>query len=135
MGLLVSNADLRAGAAKKDEDALQGTWQVVSATFNGKTQPQDEVKDRKLVFRGRQFTAVVGGKEHRAIAFTLDPGHKPRRIDLKYASRDQTAQGVYRLKGDQLELCYGEPGSERPTGFASDPGSRVFLLVLRRAKR
>ena len=134
LGLLAGAAALTAGSAGNDEAALRGTWQVVSATFNGKEQPKGDVKDRQIVFGKREFTAVVAGKKHRAIAFTLDTGHIPRRIDLRYTNRDETAPGIYRLKGDRLELCYGEPGSKRPTGFTSRPGSRVFLLVLQRVK-
>ena len=118
-----------------DEKRLEGTWRVVATTFDGKASPEAQIKGRALVFQGREFTTVVDGKKGRGLSFTLDPSKDPKQIDLKRVGQDRAAKGVYALTDDELKLCYGEPGADRPTTFASEPGSKVFLLVLRRDKR
>ena len=42
-------------------------------------------------------------------------------------------QGIYRLEGEQLTLCLGKPGHDRPRDFKSQAGGENTLLVLRRA--
>lgn len=34
-----------------------------------------------------------------------------------------------------MQLCYGEPGAERPKKLASPVGEKVFLLVLKRVEK
>jgi len=117
--------------AKDDAEALKGIWEVVSTTHDGKDAP---AKGRTLVFGGNSFTAYTGDKPERAIAFTLDPTTNPKRIDLDRGGKDGKAYGIYLLDKDELKLCYGEPGAERPRAFESKAGKKVFLIVLKKAK-
>jgi hypothetical protein len=39
--------------------------------------------------------------------------------------------GIYRLKRDDLTICYAEPGKGRPTQFSN---KEQWLLVLKRKK-
>jgi len=117
--------------AKSDVEALKGIWEVVSTTHGGKDVP---AKGRTLVFSGNAFSAYTGDKPERAIAFTLDPNTNPKRIDLDRGGKDGKAYGIYQLDKDELKLCYGEPGAERPRAFESKAGKKVFLVVLKRAK-
>jgi uncharacterized protein (TIGR03067 family) len=117
--------------ARADAEALKGIWEVVSTTHDGKDVP---AKGRTLVFSASAFTAYTGDKPERTIAFTLDPTTDPKRIDLDRGGKDGKAYGIYLLDKDELKLCYGEPGAERPKAFESKAGQKVFLLVLKRAK-
>jgi len=117
--------------AKDDAEALKGIWEVVSTTHDGKDVP---AKGRTLVFSGSAFTAYTGDRPERTIAFTLDPSTNPKRIDLDRGGKDGKAYGIYLLDRDELKLCYGEPGAERPKAFESKAGTKVFLLVLKRSK-
>jgi uncharacterized protein (TIGR03067 family) len=123
-------------AADKPTDAtrLRGRWVVVAATFDGKKTPAEALKGREIDFGDGTFTALVGGKKKNTLTFKLDPSKKPKRIDLRREGVADPALGIYALDGGELKLCYGEPGDPRPSAFASKPGSRHFLLVLRRAK-
>jgi uncharacterized protein (TIGR03067 family) len=135
LAILLSLTALPAAAAPMKPDpkadaALKDTWEVVSTTFDGKEVPS---AGRTLVFGDREFTAYVGAKKSRTLTFTLDPTTDPKRIDLERAGTEKTF-GIYTLDKDQLKICYGEPGAQRPKAFESKAGDRVFLLVLKRVK-
>jgi uncharacterized protein (TIGR03067 family) len=114
-----------------DLKALQGVWEIVSTTYDGQ---KVSSRGRTLVFRDKKFTAFVGEMQGRTLTFTLDPAASPRHIDLDRGGKDGKALGVYAIDKDELKLCYAEPGAERPTGFESKAGKKVFLVVLRRSK-
>jgi hypothetical protein len=57
---------------------------------------------------------------------------QPRPIDAVFAKEGRTLLGIYRLEGNFLTLCLAGPGTRRPTAFASAPGSRLSLFVLKR---
>ena len=132
-GVLVA-ADATEDAAKKDQDRLQGTWKVASATKGGKEAPADRLKEMRLVVQGDKMTVRDGTRDEEA-TFTLTPDQKPAAIDVKpgRASR-KTILGIYRLEGDALKMCWSREG-ERPREFASPEGSDAILLVLKREKK
>ena len=112
--------------------ALKGKWEVTEARFNGSETAG--VKGRVLDFGDSEFTTYDGEAKGRTLSFTLDPKASPKRIDLARGAADDKALGIYAVTKDELKFCYAEPGAERPTKFESAAGSRVFLLVLKRAK-
>ena len=60
-----------------------------------------------------------------------DAGARPKKIDLTgFPKPDVKMLGIYERDGNTLTMCIGE--SQRPTGFASTPGSRTGVLVLRK---
>jgi uncharacterized protein (TIGR03067 family) len=131
LALLVA-ADEKKPDARADADALKGIWEIVfSTTHDGKDVP---AKGRTLVFSGNAFTAYTGDRPERTIAFTLDPSTNPKRIELDRGGKDGKAYGIYQLDKDELKLCYAEPGAERPKAFESKAATKVFLVVLKRAK-
>jgi RNA polymerase sigma-70 factor (ECF subfamily) len=125
-----------AGDGGSDRDKLQGTWTVTAATLDGTSDgPEiDQVKQNlELVFKGDKVTIKVEAD------FTLDPAKTPKQIDLSPTlgdanEKNPTIRGIYELSGDDLKLCIGGPDAERPAAFASAKGSRIMLLVLKRAK-
>jgi uncharacterized protein (TIGR03067 family) len=81
--------------------------------------------------------AGVGGGGDRVEAegtYELDPSKTPKWIDI--TGKDRKVLGIYRLDGDKLTICLNEHADgDRPTRFASEPGSRNdLLMVLRRDK-
>jgi uncharacterized protein (TIGR03067 family) len=115
-----------------DEPAatIRGKWEVTSATFNGTrfTGPNG----RTLAIGEDEVTMYDGELPIRASAYTTDATTDPKQIDLDAGDESKKALGIYALGKDELKICYGEPGAERPAKFESKPGSRVFLLVLKR---
>ena len=49
--------------------------------------------------------------------FTIDVGTEPGRIDIEFIEGPEAgnwSRGIYELDGDQLTICLGFPGVERP---------------------
>lgn len=120
---------------KADLAALKGRWKVTATTFDGKAQPMPAAGERVLEFGEKEFTAYDGDKKGRTIGFALDPTATPKRFDLIRPGKNEKAEGVYKLDGDKLRICYAEPGAARPDKVESEAGSRVFLLELERVKK
>src|SRR5688572_19831813 len=104
---------------KRDAVALRGVWEVVTSRFDGNDAPST---GRTLVFGDKEFIAYVGDKRGRTLKYMLDANADPKRIDLDKGGKDGKAYGIYSLDQDELKLCYGEPGAERPKAFESKPG-------------
>ena len=68
----------------------------------------------------------------------LHPGQRPKAIDLTLAAgpdKGKTFLGIYKLEGDTYTICRPvAPGKERPTAFATRPGSGLMLVVWKRQK-
>ena len=132
-GLLAVSQDPKPKSAE-GKGELDGTWMMVSSTFDGRATAAEVVKKRSMVIRDGKLIAVIDGAEKDPLTMTLDPTKKPRQIDLARPNGKGAALGIYSVEGDELKLCYGEPGKDRPTEFASPDGGRVYLLVLKREK-
>ncbi len=118
--------------AKKDEDRIRGTWMMVSGKKGGENAPDEIVEKMRLTFKkDGQFKAVLPDKEIEG-TYTIDPGKKPRQIDISHDGK--TMEGIYAFEGKELKLCIGEPG-QRPAEFASPEGSHIMLMVLKRAEK
>lgn len=124
--------------AKKDLDAIQGTWLVEGLLYNGK-----DFKDKfkfSFVVKGDVMSiegdeAVV--KEYPKLKLKLDPSTKPKCVDLKVAGgvqADATMEGIYEVKGDEFRLCIKVLGQDRPGEFKSTDGGSIALLTLKRQK-
>src|SRR5262245_19947441 len=120
-------------AAEKDNQALQGAWEVTAAEFLKKE--MKPLKGTKAAVAEDKLT--IGTDKERAYSFTLDPSRKPKEIDL-YRGNQLVSRCIYTLDGDELRLCFGpaqyQDGilvdvGERPTTFDSHQGE---LLTLRR---
>ena len=90
-----------------------------------KTIPQDSrwIERRGSVweFRKReelQTTNGRTGKKDFPSRYVVRPMANPPQIDI--ITIDGTALGIYRLKGDRLEICWACPGAERPTKLPDD---------------
>jgi uncharacterized protein (TIGR03067 family) len=105
---------LLAGAAQSQEVAewkkLEGTWKIVildsdGERFKGGFGSFDciVIEKRKLVVKGAERTQEWG-------TLTIDPSTSPKLMDLKEAAaaaKGNTAEGIYQLEGERLQICLG----------------------------
>jgi uncharacterized protein (TIGR03067 family) len=124
--------------AKKDLDALQGTWKLESLMESGKPAPADALKQITIVVKDGKYSISAGGKELETGSIKLDPSKKPKTIDFEIASgndKGKTQLGVYELKDDTFTFCMARAGQkERPSELASTEKSQTILTVAKKAK-
>jgi uncharacterized protein (TIGR03067 family) len=136
-GLLASAAAPEGEAAKKDKGKLEGTWKVLVAEKDGEQKGKAELRKVRVIISAGKMTIDDESRETRTreeMSFKLDPGKSPKEIDFRDKDGALTNKGIYSLEDSQLRICYGEPGKDRPTTFATKPESGLVLLVLRREK-
>jgi uncharacterized protein (TIGR03067 family) len=122
---------------KKDQEKIQGTWNMQTWTGGGKDRPAEEVAKMQLVLKDDQFIPQQGGSPEPGgpSTFKLDATKKPPIIDVTNKN-GEVALGIYQLDGDDLKMAFRRPGGkDRPTEFASPADSDVLLLVLKREKK
>lgn len=81
--------------------------------------------------RGELQTWSRKGEKDFPSKYVVKTTTNPAQIDI--ITIDGTALGIYRVKGDRLEICWACPGVERPTKFAPDKEGQD-LMILRRVK-
>jgi RNA polymerase sigma-70 factor (ECF subfamily) len=137
--------------AKKELDALQGTWNIDEMGWGGDKLPKDLITGYKFVFAGNKLTwnAAVGMTKRAGqinasdgvfpCDFKIDPGQEPKQIDitLHRNNRDATLLGIYEIKGDTLKVYYftsRNPG-KRPIEFDTKNNRDMGYILLTRAKK
>src|SRR4051812_28052741 len=114
---------------------LQGIWQAISAVVSGQEIPAEDVNSIRLTLTATRFTTQRGAETLFDSDYTADRTKSPMQIEMIGAGGDfrgKRALGIYAFEGETLQLCYKMPGFQRPTGFASPPGSGAFLIALKR---
>lgn len=130
----------QAGEDKKaasDEQKMAGTWTMVSGESDGAPLPENDVKASKLTITGDAYTVDLGSLGVKKGTQKLDSTKAPKQIDAQDASGPTVGKnlGIYEFTANgDFRVCFGGPGKERPTEFASKPGSGTFIHVWRKAK-
>jgi uncharacterized protein (TIGR03067 family) len=136
-GVLHDFGAAREAAVKEEMKHLNGVWDRVSYTVDGKEFPLPEGKKLHTVIQDGKFTSKLDDKVIGGGTFTIDPTAKTPTIDLVYDAGDnkgKTFLAIYELKGDDLRVCGVPPGKERPTELASKEGTGHALGVFKRVK-
>jgi uncharacterized protein (TIGR03067 family) len=120
----------------QDLDKLQGTWRIESSVWNGVPERGVALKTT-LIFQGGKLTWVdKDGIHYQEDTIKLMADQSPRAIDNWNKGRGQAVPGIYSLEGDTFRWCSsGGDNKVRPTSFASKPGSKQSLMLLRRQKK
>jgi uncharacterized protein (TIGR03067 family) len=125
-----SHADL-------DARAIQGIWQPTALENDGSVVAKDRLRQCRLDIKEEHLSSREADRLLQSATFQLTPGADPPAIDLTATTgpnRGKVIRGIYRLDGDRLVLCLGEPGQARPREFRSPAGSGHALIILKRVK-
>jgi uncharacterized protein (TIGR03067 family) len=138
VGLLIGacNRQTPAPAAPKtDLDRFQGTWYLVVAMQDGKTLPQEKVKQTTIVFKGDTFR-FPGSAEYatsKSGTIKLDETKTPKEMDA-ISTEKEVMLGIYALEEGGYKVCFAPAGKPRPTAMSSAPGSGYILQAWERQK-
>lgn len=138
LSAVASADDAKDAAITKDRERIQGTWRVTSLTVNG-NKAEDEDAKKITVMNGDDGTWSIRseGEEISKGTSTFDPTKKPKTIDFTPAEgggKGTEYLGIYELAKNTRKLCFSQPGHERPSDFASAPGSQHILVAFERVR-
>ena len=121
----------------KEMAFLAGEWTMVSGEIGGQQMPEAMAKTAKRVAKGNETTVTMNGQIFLKATITIDPSKKPKTIDYLMTdgpSKGKTQLGIYEVDGDTVRFCFGSPGQERATEFATKAGDGRTLSVWKRVK-
>jgi RNA polymerase sigma-70 factor (ECF subfamily) len=108
---------------KTDKELLQGTWIPVSGEQDGKKIPKEKLTDHFVFTEDKVTIQKVAGGERREGTYTIDPGKKPKELDMTFGNK--TFMGIYELTGTKLKYVGMERG--RPSDFDSTGATLVVF--------
>jgi uncharacterized protein (TIGR03067 family) len=126
----------KGGAGKTDLEKLQGTWTFVSLETGEGKAPEEEVKAFTIVIKDDKGTMTDGKGRTQEGILRLDPGKKPKEIDMTVNEdgKEEVHLGIYKLEGDTWTVCKSHPPEERPTEFATKQGAKWPMLFVCKKK-
>jgi len=122
-------------APKTDLDRFQGTWYLVMAMQDGKTLPEDKVKQTTIIFKGDTFRFPDSAEYATSKSGTikLDETKTPKEMDA-ISTEKEVMLGIYALDDNGYKVCFAPAGKPRPSKLGSTPGSGYILQVWARQK-
>ena len=115
-----------------DVKKWQGTWKMVSCTYDGEPQ----TADLEWIVDGDHYTIRLDGQSHQdPYTFTLDASRK--QIDVFHhetpaGTYGGKLKGIYAVSSDSLTVCYDLMGQAYPQSFDANRGSRQVLYTFQR---
>ncbi|MEM9658612.1 MAG: TIGR03067 domain-containing protein [Planctomycetota bacterium] len=117
---------------------LQGNWQIVELTDNGKSVPPDQITNSlpaggqfEVVDNTMIFTSPLDGRKT-AKTFAVDPTAYPKRIAVVTGEQVEGV-GIYEFDKERLIVCMSNPlKSPQPKEFSAREDSNRMMMVLER---
>lgn len=136
--LMLIAAEAPSDEVKKEMAKLEGTWFMVSGEIDAQAMPDSYVANGKRVSENGVTTVTFNGQLFMKAKYTVDPAKKPKTIDYVMTdgpTKSKTQLGIYEIDGDRVKFCFASPGKDRPTEFATKPGSGLTLSIWKREKK
>jgi len=138
MAAIADADDAKDEAIKKDHKQIEGTWRIVALEINGNKAMEEDAKKLSVVNGPHGTWSLLSeGKEVAKGTNTFDPTKKPKIIDFMITEgggKGNVHLGIYELGEKTRRLCFAAAGKDRPTEFASTPGSEHILVTFEREK-
>jgi uncharacterized protein (TIGR03067 family) len=138
VGKLAGNQEQREAkgetALAMDLDKLQGKWIAAGGEYRGAVTDEEATRQaaHRFVIKGKNFEwfTALSDKPFMKGTFEIDPGKKPKELDLTVERDGKTVKGkcIYDLGKDTWMFNYGEMA--RPTEFKTTPDNADLRLYL-----
>jgi uncharacterized protein (TIGR03067 family) len=135
-----ANADAKDDAVAQEVKKFEGTWVLVSGEKEGKPVSAEDIKNSKLVHKGKDVTVTTPhqSKEPIKSKFELDPSKNPKEMEWVRANGPDAGKkmlAIYEwIDPDQYRVAFAPAGNDRPKEFATKPGTGQIMHVWKRAK-
>jgi uncharacterized protein (TIGR03067 family) len=120
----------------KELARFDGTWVIASTTVDGTQLDPDEFKGYTQVIKAGKARTLYKGKEREQGTYKIvDATKTPAQVDVTIddgPSKGTVLKGIYKFDGENLVICLGGLGKDRPTTFESKKGSGAMLSTLHR---
>jgi uncharacterized protein (TIGR03067 family) len=117
--------------------ALEGTWEFASLVVDGQSMPAAAMNASRLLIDGDRFRTESPEATYEGV-FNINVEAEQHEIDIEFIAGPEAGNwnyGIFRLDGDQFELCLDLNGKPRPTEFRAMSGSGHAHEILRRSSR
>jgi uncharacterized protein (TIGR03067 family) len=117
--------------AADDAKSIVGRYMLVGGEEDGKPVPPERIKGSVVVIDDeRIYGTDKDKKEIFAASYKLDRTTKPWKIMMtsKSPKIGEKAEGVVKVEGDAVWICYGLPGGKTPTDFKAGEKQHCFKL-------
>jgi uncharacterized protein (TIGR03067 family) len=133
-------ARLLAVVAKKEIEALQGTWYSTSTEYAGMGQTGEDKADRHIITADRWVCKSGEAVVQTGTLHVVEVSDKLVKVDFIVTGglkNGDTWLAIYERNGDVLKWCggYTGEGRARPATFTTKPGDGYFLRSLKREKK
>jgi uncharacterized protein (TIGR03067 family) len=120
-------------AAKKDLESIQGTWVMEALEVNGMDVAAEKLNGAVLTIKGDRYELKLKDKVINVFTLKLHPGKSPKELDMtaqEGANKDKVHRGIYKIENGKFIFARGlEPEQDRPTEFATWPGTNCFVVT------
>jgi uncharacterized protein (TIGR03067 family) len=141
----IANAAFLVAADQDKEDAIkqerkkyQGSWRVILLQVDGNQVPG---RDAKKIMVSNQadgtWSVKVDGMEVARGTSEIEPGKTPKTVDFTPTAGSEHGKhfrGIYDIRQNCRKICFAAAGKDRPSEFASRPGSGHILAIFQREK-
>jgi uncharacterized protein (TIGR03067 family) len=117
--------------------ALEGTWSFARLEVDGSMMPAGALAASRILIDGDRFRSESPEASYEGI-FNINVETDPHEIDIEFVEGPEAGNwnyGIFRVDGEQLEICLDLNGRPRPDGFRTSLGSGRAYETLTRASR
>jgi uncharacterized protein (TIGR03067 family) len=114
--------------------ALEGIWTFARLETDGSAFPASALEASRLLIDGDRFRTQSPEATYEGI-FNINVETRPHEIDIEFVEGPEAGNwnfGIFRLDGDQLEICLDVNGKPRPVAFSTSSGSGHAYETLKR---